>query len=115
MTIDERGQGAEVLGGHAVEPGGVCEDLLEHQGIHIHEAHLEEMEGEHRLFLVIESVRRDFAPLPIEDKSVSTVPVLNDIEPRVDLRAERFGVQVLTDYVELSLSRDMEHQTRKLY
>jgi hypothetical protein len=58
---------------------------------------LEEMEGEHRLFLVIESVRRDFATLPIEDKPVSTVPVLDDIEPGVDLLAERFGVQVLTE------------------
>ena len=97
MAIDQRRQGAEVLDGHAVHPRRLREDLLDHQGIHIHEAHLEEMEGEDRLFLVLEPVGSDFATLPIEDEPVGAVPVLDNIESRVDLPAERFGVQVLTE------------------
>ncbi len=55
------------------------------------------MEGEHRLFLVIEPVGGDFTTLPIEDKPIRAVPVLDDIEPRIDLLAHRFGVEVLTE------------------
>ena len=55
------------------------------------------MEGENRLFLVLEPVGGDFTTLAIEDKPVGAVPVLDDIEPRVDLLAERFGVEILAE------------------
>ena len=77
MTIDQRRQGAEVLGGHAIHPRGLRQDLLNHQGIHIHEAHLEQMKREHRHFLVVEPVGGNLPTLPIEGVHTTFVQKLS--------------------------------------
>lgn len=45
VVVDQRGEGTEVLRGHAFEPPGLAEDLLEHQGVDVDQAGLEEVQG----------------------------------------------------------------------
>src|SRR5271170_2484083 len=66
----------------------LCQDLLQHQGIDIHHAILEQMQGEHADFVIFAAIADHFAATGEEDKIVGAVPLLDNIEAPVDLAAE---------------------------
>jgi hypothetical protein len=88
MAIDQWCQRAEILDSQPRVPGGLPEDPLQHQGIDIDQGVLEEMQGEHRQFLVFPPIRRDIPAFAKEDEIIRAVPILHDIEPLVNLTAE---------------------------
>jgi len=60
-------------------------------------------------------MRGDIPTFAKEDEIIRAIPILNDVEPFVNLAAEFAQPEIAADYVELSLSREMEHQTLKLH
>jgi hypothetical protein len=72
----------------------LCQDLLQHQGIYIHHAILEQMQGEHADFVIFVAIADHFAATGEEDKIVGAIPLLDDIDALVDLAAEVFVVEV---------------------
>lgn len=55
------------------------------------------MQGKHCQFLLFEPAGRNLSALAVEDEVVSAVPVLNHIEPFVNLSSQRFQAQVATE------------------
>jgi len=58
---------------------------------------LQQVQRQHRDFLVLQAVTRDLAALAEEDESVGAVPVLDDVQAFMDLPAQRLGVQVAAE------------------
>ncbi len=92
----QRRQSAQVREGQPPLPRGLCEHLLDHQGVDIHQADLEEMDREHTDLLLLSGIARELAALAIEDKRIGTVPVFYDVEPLVDLSPEGLQPDVIT-------------------
>jgi len=88
MSLDERRQRPEILHGQPCGPAGLAEHPLQHQGIDIDQGVLEQMEGEHRSFLIFSPIRREIPAFAKEDEIIRAVPILDDIEPLVNLPAE---------------------------
>lgn len=91
---DQGREGGEVALGQAAGPVGPGEDLLEPEGVDEHHAVLEQMEAEHAQPLILGPVAGELALPGEEDEVVGAVPVLDDVEPVVDLAARRLVVQV---------------------
>jgi hypothetical protein len=56
----------------------LCQDLLQHQGVDIHHAILEQMQGEHADFMIFAAIAGHFAATSEEDKIVGAVPLLDE-------------------------------------
>ena len=71
--------------------------MLDHEGVHVHERRLEEVEveAEHCCLLIVVAVGRAVAVFAVVDESVRGVPVLDDVETFVDLAAELEGGEVV--------------------
>ncbi len=54
--------------------------MLQHQRVDIDQADLEQMEAQHRQFLVLQLVCRHLAPFAEEDEAVGAVPVLDHVQ-----------------------------------
>ena len=78
----------------AALPGGAGEDLLDHEGVHVDHAVLQQVQAEHAQLLVLAAVAGELAPAGEENEVVGAVPVLDDVQPVVDLAPERLVVQV---------------------
>ena len=79
MAVNQGTERPKVLVGHAVHPGRIRKDILNHERVDVDEANLQQMEGKNRDLLVFKAVRRDLAALAKEDKAVRAVPPLDDI------------------------------------
>ena len=53
MRVDKRCEATKVIGSQRDPAGWVIEDLLDHQGVYIDQARLEEVEAEHSQLLVL--------------------------------------------------------------
>ena len=84
VTIEQGRECPEVFRGQARHPGGLGEDLLQHQGVDIDETVLQQVQRQYRQFLIVQTIAGYVAPLAIKDEPISTVSVFNDIEPLVD-------------------------------
>jgi hypothetical protein len=66
------------------------------------------MEGQHRDFLVFQTVGGHLTAFAIEDEIVGTVPVFDHLQPVMDVASEGVLLEILADYVEFILSRETE-------
>ncbi len=85
----------EVPGTQPRCPQGLCDSLLEHEGVDIDHAVLEHMERQHADFVVVSAVAGKFSVSGEEDEVVGTVPLLDDVEAFIDLTAEVLAVQIV--------------------
>jgi hypothetical protein len=93
---DQRCQGAKISGGELSWPLWLRQHLLQHEGVDVHHAVLEEMQREHADLVILATVAGHFAAAGEEDEVVGAVPLFDGIQAFVDLTAERFAVKVLT-------------------
>jgi hypothetical protein len=84
---DQGSQGAQVFSYQAFRPVRTVENALQHQGVDVDHAVLEEMEAEHTGFVIFGSIACEFAALGEEDKVVGTVPSLDDVEAFMNFTA----------------------------
>jgi hypothetical protein len=87
VRVDQRRQPPQVNFCHPRSPGRLLEHALKHQRVDVHEARLEQVQGEDRDLLVLDAVRGDLAALAEEDEAVGAVPALDNIQAFVDLAA----------------------------
>ncbi len=65
MGIEQRRETSEIGHREPSIPGGLTEDLLDHQRVDVDQTDLQQMEREDRHLLIVEPVRGDFAPFAI--------------------------------------------------
>ena len=97
MAVNERRECPKILLGHAVQPHLVREDSLNHEGVDVDQASLEQMETENRYLLVLETVRGHLPSLSEKDETVGSVPALHDVQRFLDFLAKGFGLKKLTE------------------
>lgn len=88
MAVDERGERSQILLFHLLKLLGLREYLLNQQGIDIDQTDLQEVQRECRQLLLIQPVGGKIAALAVKDETVGPVPVLDDVEPLVNLPSE---------------------------
>src|SRR5207248_613690 len=91
----QRRQSTQVRGRQPPLPRGLCEHLLDHQGIDIYQTDLEQVEREHADLLVLPFIAGELAALAIQNEIVGAVPVFHDVEPLVDLTSEGLQPHVI--------------------
>ena len=84
----------QVAWGQPPFPLGPGEHLLDHEGVHVDHAVLQQVQAEHAQLLVLAAVAGELAPAGEEDEVVGAVPVLDHVQPIVDLAPERLVMQV---------------------
>ena len=94
MLPDQRREGAEIAGAKLSRPLRLRQGLLEHEGVDVDRAVLEQMQRQHADLVVLAAVARELAMAGEENKIVGTVPLLNDVQTFVDLATQAFAVQV---------------------
>ena len=75
---------------------GLGQDTLNHQGVDVDKADLQQVECQHGEFLVLQVVGSDLTAFAVEDEVVGSVPVLDDVETFLNFAPQRFGVEVAT-------------------
>ena len=58
---------------------GSSQHLLNHQRVHIHKAHLKQVQRQHQYLLVFPPVGGELSTLSVENEVVGTVPVFDDL------------------------------------
>lgn len=91
MRPDERHQAALVRCGHAPAPTLLSKDALEHQGVDVHQAGLEEMQRRDRCLLLVKQVRCDLAASAEKDEAVGRVPRSRRLSAPQSLRCHISG------------------------
>lgn len=66
----------------------VIKDLLDHQSVHIANAHLNKMQTKNGKFLILFIVGRDLALFSMKDKPHHAIKSFNDIEGFIDLNPQ---------------------------
>lgn len=97
MGPEQRGQPSTVPAREAGRPGPLGHDPLDQQGVEVHQGRLQEVEGEHGDFLVFPVGAGELAFLAVVQDGVGAVPVLDDLEPFVDLPAQSRVGEVVAD------------------
>ena len=92
---EQRGDRPAVLVGEPDRPVG--EDPLQQQRIDVDKSGLEQVQGEHADFLAVPVGAGQLAVLAVEKGRVGRVPVLDHLQPVVDLPAQGFRTQVAGD------------------
>ena len=95
VAPDQGVEGSEVDRAELDRGGGVVEHVLDHEGVDVDEHGLQQVQAEHREFLLVTAVGGELAAFPEEDEPVGGVPVLGDVESFVDLAAELFAGEVV--------------------
>ena len=86
----------QVAWGEAPLPLGPGEDLLDHEGVDVNHAVLQQVQAKHADFLVLATVAGELAAAGKEDEVVGAVPMLDHVQPVIDLAPERLVMQVAT-------------------
>src|SRR5260370_25179175 len=71
---------------------GLGQDTLDHQGVDVDKADLQQVKRQHSELLVLQVVGSDLTAFAVEDEAVGSVPCLDDVEAFLDFAAQRFGV-----------------------
>jgi hypothetical protein len=79
MSVDEWGQSPEIFRLQSVLPVRFCQNLLNHQGVTVHQAHLKQVHGKNSYLLLFPVVGSNLAAAAVEDEGVGAVPILNDV------------------------------------
>ena len=83
-----------VVDGEDALPLRQGEQLLDHEGVHVDDRSLEDVEGDHAEFLLVAPVGGELAALAVEDHRVDPVPGLDDVEALLDFTLEVAVAQV---------------------
>src|SRR5258708_68705 len=122
MLIEERRQSAPVFLFHGSFPFSLSKHLLQHQRIDEGEADLDQMQREEGNFLVLWPIREEFAAFSMENKTIHTVPLLDDVERFLDflpessiaeLLAQKEGFDHPPDLTECMVLRTLHITARK--
>ena len=89
MLPDQRGQRAQIPGRQLSGPLRLRKHLLQHEGVDVNHAILEQMQREHADFMVLATTADHFASAGEEDEVVGAVPLLDDVQALVDFAAQR--------------------------
>jgi len=82
---EERGESAFVLASEDVAPFRFSKNSLDHEGIDEDERGLEQVQRQHREFVLVTAVAGELTALAEEDDVVDAVPPFDDVQPGVDL------------------------------
>ena len=91
---DQRRQRAQVAGRQASCPVRLRQHLLEHERVDVDHAVLEQVQRQHADLVVFAAVAGHFAAAGEEDEVGGAVPLLDDVQPFVDLAPQLLVVQV---------------------
>lgn len=94
MLPDERGQGAEIPGGHFPAPMRPGQNLLQREGVYVHNTVLQEMQAQHTDLLVLAAVAGEFSAAREEQEVIGAVPLLDDVQSFANLAVKGFAVKV---------------------
>jgi len=72
------------------------EHLLQHEGVHKYHAVLQQVQVEHAQLVVVGSIAAELAAAAEEHEVVGAVPVLDHVQPVVDLAPKRLVREVRT-------------------
>jgi hypothetical protein len=92
VSVDERRQCTQIIWQHALRPIGLGQDTLDHQGVDVDKAYLQQVKRQHSELLVLQVVGSDLTAFAVEDEAVGPVPGLDDVEAFLDFAPQRFGV-----------------------
>lgn len=91
MLPDQWGEGAQIPGSDFSRPLRLRQHLLQHEGVDVNHAVLEQMQREHADFMILATIADHFASAGEEDEVVGAVPLLDDVQALVDFAAEVLG------------------------
>ncbi len=69
-------------------PGWLCQHILNQQGIDIDQTDLQQVQREHRQFLIRRPVAGKFSVFAIKNKIIGAVPVFHDVETRINFATQ---------------------------
>ena len=94
MAPDQRRQGRVVAWRHGLLPARARQDLLDHEGVDVDHAVLNQVQREHADLVVLAAIAGHLTAPGEEHEVCGAVPLLDDVQPLVDLAAQRFRTQV---------------------
>ena len=97
MLPDQRRDRSEIRRRHRRHPRlpfWLAQDTLHHERVDVDHGVLEEMQAEHAGLVVLMAVADQFATLGEKDEVVGAVPLLDQVEPFIDLAAQRLAVKI---------------------
>jgi len=94
VSPEQRGERVQVSCRQPPFPLGPGEHLLDHEGVHVDHAVLQQVQAEHAQLLVLAPVAGHLAAAGEEDEVIGAVPLLDDVQPIVDLAPERLVGEV---------------------
>ena len=97
MVVYQWRQTTPVFFCHSLLPDRLCEHILNQQGIDIDQADLQQVQREHRQFLIRRPVAGKFSVFPINNKIIGAVPVFNDIEAHINFATQRLILQITAE------------------
>jgi len=96
MRLDQRRQSAQIVRRHAGRPCRLHQHAPEHEHVDVDQAALQQVQRKHRQLLFVSLVRADLAAFAIQDEAVGAVPVLDHVQPVMDLASQGLHVEVPT-------------------
>ena len=94
MLPDQRRQGGIVAWSEPALPVRQCQYFLDHQRIDVDHAVLDQVQREHADLVILAAVARHFTPAGKEHEVGRAVPLLDHVQPLVDLTTQHFVMQV---------------------
>ena len=79
---------------HGLLPARARQDLLDHEGVDVDPAVLNQVQREHADLVVLAAIAGHLTAPGEEHEVCGAVPLLDDVQPLVDLVAQRFRTQV---------------------
>jgi hypothetical protein len=93
VSVDERLQCTQIIWQHALRLIGLGRDTLDHQGVDVDKADLQQVRRQHSELLVLQVVGSDLTAFAVEDKAVGFVQVSMTLRPSwISRPARRFSV-----------------------
>jgi hypothetical protein len=92
VGVDQGCDSPSVIGVESGLPGRLGQNLLNHEGVHVDERKLYQVEGEHADFLIVDAVRSHLTAFAKVDEVVGAIPVLDNVKPFVDETMKKGGV-----------------------
>ena len=94
MAPDQQSQGRVVAWRHGLLPARARQDLLDHEGVDVDHAVLHQVQRDHADLVVLAAIAGHLTAPGEEHEVCGAVPLLDDVQPLVDLAAQRFRTQV---------------------
>src|SRR4029077_3253801 len=81
VSVDERRQSTQIICQRALRPIGLGQDTLDHQGVDVDKADLQQVKRQHSELLVLQVIGSDLTAFAVEDEAVGPFQVSITLRP----------------------------------